>query len=236
LEHLHLLKDQLIIITGGSSGIGLATANALIKGGATVIATSRKIEFSKAPIIPNSLNYQYLDVNIVSSINDFFLWLREHNHSLSVLINNAGIGIFKPFIEIKLEEWNSIVTTNLSGSFLCSQQAIPLMEKNGGGRIINIGSVVELAGIENNSAYAASKGGLKALSLVISSEFQKKNITATHISLGAVYSDIWKERNGFCQKDMLAIDRVADTIKYIASLPHEIRIDHIELTPLKKIL
>ncbi|HLX53888.1 MAG TPA: SDR family oxidoreductase, partial [Aquella sp.] len=178
----------------------------------------------------------YLDVTNASSIDQFFLWLSQQNQQLSILINNAGVGIFKPIIKISLEEWNTIIATNLTGAFLCSKHACILMNKSGGGRIINIGSVVELAGIADNAAYAASKSGLRAMSFVISEEGRNTNITSTHITLGAVYSDIWKDRPGFNKKDMLNIEHVSETIKYIAGLSYDVRIDSLEITPATKIL
>lgn len=231
-----MLKDKLIVITGGKSGLGLAVAKKLQEKKATVITTTRDISFNYNKVIPNMINQQYLDVSDTNSVDKFFQWLNEQNQKLSVLINNAGIGIFKPLTEVNLDEWNLIINTNLTGAFLCSKQSCLLMKKTGGGRIINIGSIVELAGIEDNGAYAASKSGLRAMSFVISAEGHKTNITSTHITLGAVYSDIWKERPGFNKEDMLNIEHVSDTISYIASLPCNVRIDNLEITPPTKIL
>src|SRR6185437_2465587 len=231
-----MLKDKLIIITGGKGGLGLAMAKKLNENMATVITTSRDICFNPNRITPNTINQQYLDINDASSVDQFFLWVSQQNQQLSILINNAGVGIFKPFTEISLEEWNAIISTNLTGAFQCSKHACLLMNKSGGGRIINIGSVVELAGIANNAAYAASKSGLRAMSFVISEEGRKTNITSTHITLGAVYSDIWKDRPGFNKADMLNIKHLSDTIEYIAGLPCDVRIDSLEITPATKIL
>jgi NAD(P)-dependent dehydrogenase (short-subunit alcohol dehydrogenase family) len=231
-----MLKDILIVITGGKSGLGQTIAKKLHENLATVITTSREIPFNHNKIRLNAINHQYLDVTNADSVNKFFLWLSHQSLKPSVLINNAGIGIFKPIIEISLEEWNSIINTNLTGAFLCSKHAYKSMSKSGGGRIINIGSVVELAGIEDNAAYAASKSGLRAMSFVISQEGRTANVTSTHITLGAVYSDIWKNRAGFNKEDMLDIEHVSEIIRYIASLPFNIRIDNLEITPSTKIL
>ncbi len=230
-----MLNDKLILITGGNSGIGYAVAQKLVSDRVTVITTSRNNRFNDRDLIPNTINRQYLDVTNKESVDKLFLWISQQSQKLSVLINNAGIGIFKPFSKITADEWNTVIATNLTGSFLCSKSAFSLMQQTGG-RIINIGSIVELAGIEDNSAYAASKSGLRGLSFVISQEGRKINVTATHITLGAVYSDIWNNRAEFSKDDMLDIEHVAESIKYIANLPNNIRIDNFEITPLKKIL
>ncbi|MCX8515002.1 MAG: SDR family NAD(P)-dependent oxidoreductase [Burkholderiales bacterium] len=229
-------KNKLIVITGGAKGIGLAIAQKLIAVPVTVIITSRQFDFTPQTLKINAVNQQFLDVNIPQTIQNFFTWLEQQDFELIGLINNAGIGIFKPFTDISLDEWNSVITTNLSGAFYCSQLAFKIMAKFNGGRILNIGSIVELAGIKHNAAYAASKAGLKALSLVISDEGKNSNISSTHIALGAVYTDIWLERNQFKQEEMLNIEDVANTICYLVNLSPSVRVDYIEITPPKKIL
>lgn len=95
---------------------------------------------------------------------------------------------------------------------------------------------MDTAGVRDNSCYAASKRGLKGLSSVISEEGIKYNISATHISLGAIYSSIWEGRQEFSKNDMLNVEYVAKIISYIANQPASIRMDQIEITPPKKIL
>jgi NAD(P)-dependent dehydrogenase (short-subunit alcohol dehydrogenase family) len=232
----HMKKNKLIIITGGAKGIGLAIAKKLITEAVTVVITSRQFEFKSDELKINAINQQFLDVTETATIDKFFAWVLQQDYELVGLINNAGIGVFKPFTDISLTEFNSIIATNLTGAFYCSQLAFKIMAQANGGRILNIGSIVELAGIKYNSAYAASKAGLKAMSLVINDEGIKDNISSTHVALGAVYSNIWAERGQFKPEQMLDIEHVANTISYLINLPPSVRVDYIEITPNTKIL
>lgn len=232
-----MLINKLIIITGGTSGIGHAIAKYSNKDNATIIITSRNIDIHDNQIEIGKINKQYLDVSNSESITKFFNWIAKQQIRPEIFINNAGIGVFKDFTEISESEVKNIIDTNLMGSFLCAQQASKLMKTSGnGGRIINIGSIVELGGISLNSIYAATKAGVRAMSLVISQELYKYNITSTHIALGAVYSSIWDNREGFCRNDMLDVEHVAQAIINLIKLPHNVRIDYLEIVPPKKIL
>src|SRR6185437_8477610 len=133
----------------------------------------------------------------------FFVWLESLGKKLAVLVNNAGIGVFKPFTDITLNEWNSMIQTNLTGAFLCSREATKLMLANGGGRIINVGSIAEKIPLANNVAYGASKSGLKGLSNILNEEYKHDKIRVTHICLGATYTDIWADRPEFSKDNML---------------------------------
>jgi len=225
-----------ILITGANSGLGSIISDKLIKLGHTVIATSRKYEWMQYNLLSqNMLCKQYVDVTSEKSINQLFAWLKSLNISVDVLINNAGVGIFKPFTETTLDEWNIVIQTNLTGAFLCAREAYKSMQ-TAGGRIINIGSIAEKIPLANNVAYGASKNGLKALSAILNEEGKTQKIRSTHITLGATYTDIWKTRPEFNKENMLNPELVADYISYIALLPLEIRIDNIEILPEKGVL
>ena len=226
-----------ILITGGNGGLGKSIANKLVQLNHRVIVTSRAFEPKYEDIVSdNRLIKQYLDVTDECSVKQLFTWLTTSNIKLDILINNAGIGVFKPLVEITLDEWNSVIATNLTGAFLCAKEACKNMQVNGGGRIINIGSVAEKIPLPDNAVYGASKGALKIFSAILNEEAGHEKIRATHITLGATYTDIWKTRLEFNKEDMLDPSLVADYISYIALLPLSIRIDHVEILPEKGIL
>lgn len=230
------VKNKTILVTGGRVGLGEAVAKKLLEAGHTVIVTSRIFNFANITSIQqNSLISQRMDVTSESSIKQVFAWIDTLNIKIDVLINNAGVGIFKPFSEITLEEWNIMVQTNLTGAFLCCKEAYKNMKKNGG-RIINIGSIVEKIPLSFNAAYAATKTGLKSLSATINEECKFDKVRVTHIILGATNTEIWKTREGFSKEDMLDPEVVANQISNIALLPLSIRIDNIEIVPEKGVL
>ena len=149
-----VFKNKLIVLSGGMKGLGEALAKVLNNNFATVVVTSRNIDFNPNKIQIGSINAQNLDVTNEASIDRFFSWLSQQEIPLSAFINNAGIGVFKEFIELSILEIKSVIDTNLTGAFMCSQHAVKIMkEQNYGGRIIHIGSIVELGGLQLNSIY-----------------------------------------------------------------------------------
>jgi len=240
VESLAHINDtnQIAIVTGGERGLGKEIANRLIKNGIKVIVTSRSYEFNTSckDFKKQMLIKQHLDVTNENSVIEFFAWIRSLKKQLIILVNNAGVGIFKPFTETTLNEWESMIQTNLTGAFLCAREVSKIMLKNGGGRIINIGSIVEKIPLTNNAAYGASKSGLKGLSNLLNEEYKRNKIRVTHVCLGASYTDIWCGREGFSKEDMLDATVVADCIAFIAFLPLSVRLDNIEIFPEKGVL
>lgn len=229
--------DKLILITGGTSGLGLALATQLLDSKTKVIVTSRKADFNETTSLPTgSIFIQQLDVTCESSVLKLFSWVASLPEKLTVLINNAGTGVFKPLEEITLDEWNATMQTNLTGSFLCAREAFRLFKLNGGGRIINIGSIANKIPLINNLAYGASKWGLNGLSVNLAEEGRAHRIQITHVTLGATYTDIWKSRPEFCQDDMLSPKDVAAYLAHIVLLPLSMAVNHVEILPEKGVL
>lgn len=227
-------ENKIALVTGGSRGLGKHIINKLLSNGITVISTSRKFQFDNSTNIQDKkLIEQYLDVTNESSVNNLFSWIKSLNKELFVLVNNAGIGVFKSFLDIPLKEWELIIQTNLTGSFLCSREASKIMIQHGGGRIINIGSIADKLPLPFNTAYGVSKAGLRSLSAIVNEEYKFNKIRITHVCLGAVNTDIWDNREGFSTNDMLQPEVVADCITYLALLPLNVRLDNIEIFPEK---
>lgn len=229
--------DGIALVTGGTRGIGKAAADQLSRLGFGVVVTSRTAPFDeRADVLSGKVIVQQLDVSQEESVARLFAWLAQRSSPLAILVNNAGIGAFANLDNIPAATWAQIIDVNLTGAFLCSQRAAHAMSKAGGGRIINIGSIVDKVPTPQNAAYGASKWGLRGLSRTIAEELKEQNVRVTHISLGAVWSDIWADRSGFSKADMLDVADVGGVIAYIASLPLSIRIDEFEMTPAKGIL
>lgn len=113
---------------------------------------------------------------VSNTVNDF--------GSIDVLINNAGLSLNAISWKMDIESWNKVIAVNLTGPFLCIKHVIPVMKKNGWGRIINISSVVAQIGVPGTVAYSVSKAGLEGLTKTVSKEMAKLNITINNISLG----------------------------------------------------
>lgn len=229
------LAGKVVLVTGGGRGIGRAIADQLAAAGAVVWATSRTAPSPAAILTPAPGGVQRvgLDVTDAASVQAVFAALDRVHGRIDVLVNNAGMGVFKPFEDITLSEFRQVMDTNLVGAFLCAQAAYTRMKSGLGGRIVNIGSIAGAMPLEQNGAYGVSKYGLAGLSAILNEEGKHHNIRVTLLTLGAVYTDIWKDRSGFHESDMLQVDDVASAVLEIAQRPLHVRIDAITLLPSK---
>ena len=160
------LKDKVAIVTGGSRGIGFSVAAALLAEGAKVFVCGRDqkaldsaLEKLRTTALAN-VDGCTADIRAYEDCRKMVRVASERFGGLDILVNNAGVGFFKPVDQLSVEEWDTIIHTNLSGVFYCCREAIPLMRKRGGGYIFNVSSLAGVNPMPNGSAYNASKFGL----------------------------------------------------------------------------
>jgi len=232
------MEGKVVIITGGARGLGKTMAEYMARVGAAVWVTSRQApkpsQEQKAAC--GEVREVYLDVDSEASILELFEQIDAVYGRVDVLVNNAGIGIFKPVVETTLEEWESIMRTNLTGLFLCSREAFKRMQAQDGGRIINIASVSGFIPIVENGAYGASKYAVRGFSQILNEEGKLHNIRVSIVSPGAVYTEIWEGREEFEPSDMLKPEDIAETVLDIARRPLHVRIDEVKILPPKGVL
>ncbi len=182
------LKNKNIIITGASGGIGNSIIKKLYEAGANILASGTKIERL------NELKKKFEKINIISfdisqstKIEEFIEnATNELGGNLDCIINNAGITQDNLAIRMSLDEWQKVIDTNLTSTFLMSKFAIKKMLKNKSGKIVNITSVVGHTGNIGQSNYTASKAGIIAMSKSLAIEYAKKNININCISPGFI--------------------------------------------------
>jgi|TARA_A100001011_G_scaffold275303_1_gene284896 3-oxoacyl-[acyl-carrier protein] reductase len=182
------LKNKNIIITGASGGIGNSIIKKLYEVGANILASGTKIERL------NELKKKFEKINIISfdisqstKIEEFIEnATNELGGNLDCIINNAGITQDNLAIRMSLDEWQKVIDTNLTSTFLMSKFAIKKMLKNKSGKIVNITSVVGHTGNIGQSNYTASKAGIIAMSKSLAIEYAKKNININCISPGFI--------------------------------------------------
>src|SRR5438093_1142568 len=190
-----LLKDRMVFITGGSQGIGRACALILAEAGAHIAIGSRNLEKLNAVVQEveqtgrRSLAVK-VDINDPMQIRAAFAEVVQQFGRIDVLVNNAGITRDGLLLRMKKEEWDSVLQTNLTGVFLCSQEAIKTMLKQRYGRIINIASVVGQSGNPGQANYAAAKAGIIGFTKSLAQEVASRNITANAIAPGYILTDI----------------------------------------------
>ncbi|UOF90292.1 SDR family oxidoreductase [Fodinisporobacter ferrooxydans] len=181
------LKDQKVIVTGGSKGIGRDIALAFARLGAKVAITGRE-ETALQTAVEEMRQYQpdsfYIiaDMQKVESISNMIEEAAACMNGLDVLINNAGINIPKPALEVTEDDWDRILDTNLKGTFFCAQRAGKHMIAQGRGKIINIVSQMAFVGYKNRTAYCSSKGGAVQLTKALSVEWAPYNIKVNAVA------------------------------------------------------
>ncbi|MHA2108233.1 MAG: SDR family NAD(P)-dependent oxidoreductase [Candidatus Hodarchaeales archaeon] len=156
------LKNKRVVITGGASGIGAATVSRFISEGSLVTILDRdESALSKIKaIIPDIVGIIKTDVVKLSDINSAFDKVKNLMGGLDVLVNNAGISIRSPFLDISLSQWEEVLSVNLTGVFLVAQAAAKMMLADSGGVLLNMGSTNGIAGYPFYASYNASKAGV----------------------------------------------------------------------------
>jgi NAD(P)-dependent dehydrogenase (short-subunit alcohol dehydrogenase family) len=172
-----------MLITGAAGGIGRATVRLFAQSGWRVIGVDRA-EFGED--FPENGLFIQADISDPNQIHEIYARASGFTSKLDAVVNNAAVQISKPLIETSVEEWDMVMASNLRSVFLGAKLAYPLLKEAGGGAIVNTSSVHAVATSANIAAYAASKGGLLALTRALAIEFAPANIRVNAILPGAV--------------------------------------------------
>ena len=187
------LSRRVAIVTGGNGGIGLGMAQGLAAAGAAVVVAARDRDKSAAAVRElEGLGAQALavevDVTREASCRAMVEAARERFGRLDVLVNNAGTNIRKQPEDYRLDEWHMVLETNLTSAFMCCQAAYPAMKAAGGGKIINIGSMMSIFGASFTAPYAATKGGIVQLTRALACAWAKDRIQVNAVLPGWIDS------------------------------------------------
>ncbi len=227
------LDGKNIFVTGGSRGIGHAICLALAKEGANIAFTFKDNSVLATELINDikkigveALSFK-CDVRNRESLKDIFSKLDKKWGHLDVLVNNAGINNPTDFNKITDNEWDEVLSVNLKGPFIVTQEALALLEKSHSSSIINIGSVSGQYGGPRTAHYAASKAGLISLSQVIARFGASKGIRSNTIAAGIISSDMGSEglkssvvakaAESIVLKRLGSYDEVSNVVIFLAS-------------------
>ncbi len=231
------LAQQVAIITGASGGIGQATARALAAEGASLVLTARRGEvlhdLTEALLAEGHEALAVVaDVTDAAQVAEVVRQTQEAFGRIDLLVNAAGIGILKPFLDLTEGDLDQMWAVNCKGTFLMSQAAARVMATQKRGTIINVVGVLGRAPMANSAGYAASKYAVNGLSKVLAQDLRRMGIRTTALYLGGVDSPFWDAIDMRVQRDkMLSVTDAANAVVYAATQPDAIVLNELVLQP-----
>jgi 3-oxoacyl-[acyl-carrier protein] reductase len=232
------LKGKRALVTGASKGIGLAIASALAREGVDVAICARqdaqleqaRKQVQKAGPEPK-IRAHACDVSKATAVSELFEFVDQELGGLDILINNAGLGIFRPTAELTVKEWDQMLGTNLSGAFYCSKLALERFKKASCGFIINISSLAGKNPFAGGSGYNASKFGMNGFSEAMMLDHRHDNVSVSYIMPGSVATE-FSGTSGEDKSDWkIAPEDIADIVLHILQMPGRTLISRVEVRP-----
>jgi 2-dehydro-3-deoxy-D-gluconate 5-dehydrogenase len=192
------LRKRVALITGGNGGIGLGMAKGFASSGAAVIIAGRnqtKGQSALSELHALGAQAEFVELDVLTEASCYRAIQRavERFGRLDILVNNAGTSVRKAPKDLTMQDWHLVMDTNLTSAFLCSQAAYPHMLHTGGGKIINIGSMMSIFGMPFATAYAASKGGVVQMTKAMATAWAKDNIQVNAILPGWIDTDLTRD-------------------------------------------
>lgn len=186
LQNLFSLSGQVALVTGASRGFGLEIAKLFAEAGATVILNGRYRDTLQeaAGTLGGKADIAVFDVADTEASTTAVAEIEKQHGKLDILVNNAGTNIRKPLAEVTLQDWRTVLDTNLTGAFALARASALGMARRGHGRIINIGSVLSILGRANIAAYTASKHGIVGFTKSFAAELGASGVTCNAIAPG----------------------------------------------------
>ena len=226
-----ILSGKYAVVTGATRGIGRSIAERLLDEGASVAICGRTAKSTDAAV--KELRPRGNAIGIACDIGDdaqvarLFQFVKENFPSLDYLINNAGVGVFRPAGELSVEDWRRIIDTNLSGVFYCTRQAILVM-KGRGGYIVNISSLAGKNPFAGGAAYNASKFGLNGFSEAVMLDHRHDDIRVSYIMPGSVATEFG---SGGGDDWKIAPEDIAEIVMSLLRMPERTLVSRVEVRP-----
>lgn len=217
------MSKPIAIITGASTGIGRSLAVRFSSKYLVYLISRNEKNLIKTKELIETNNGEckiiIADISKSDSINKIYSQL-ENKDKIDLLINNAGIGIFKNISETTIEDWDNTINTNLRGSFLMTKMVVEQLKSNKSGKIVFISSVAGLQPYKNSTAYVSSKYAIRGFASSLREELREHNIKVISVFPGAVNTPIWDDKNMDELRDgMMKAEDLSDTIYHAVNSP-----------------
>lgn len=234
------LDGKIALVTGASQGIGLGIARGLAAEGASLILTARNAERLRQNAEALSGTGSTVlavpaDVTDEAQVREVFRQTMERFGKLDLLVNNAGIFDGGPLDELSVETWDRVMATNLRGPFLCTREAIRIMKRQRGGRIINVGSISAQRVRPNSAAYSTSKHGLWGLTQVTALEGRDFGITCGCLHPGNVEVETLAQARRENGEPVMSADTIAQAAVAMALLPPNVNMLEAIVLPINQL-
>lgn len=233
------MSQRVVWVTGASTGIGFEIAKAFSKNGDIVIATARRksrlVSLVNEIRFANREAYAFVcNVQSERSVVSTKKKILEKCGTIDIIINNAGITVFRPFIETKSYEFDDLMDTNLKGGFLMAKAVLPLFIKKRKGHIINLLSVAAQTRFTDSAIYSASKAAMMSMFNVLREEVRKFKVKVTNIYPGPVDTAMWDPRARTKYRNrMMTPKEIADIVVSVANQPKKVVIEDVVIRPMR---
>jgi NAD(P)-dependent dehydrogenase (short-subunit alcohol dehydrogenase family) len=234
------LADKRAVVTGGTKGIGLEVARALLSAGADVVICGRNrqhIDLALSELKNGApgrkVAAQVADVSDSGSVHGLFSFVDQELGGLDILVNNAGSAVFRPAAELTVEDWNRIIGTNLSGAFYCSREALSRFRSGAGGWIVNISSLAGKNPFAGGAAYNASKFGLNGMTEALMLDHRQDDVRVSYIMPGSVDTAFGGHPGQEKSEWKIAPEDIAEIVLDILRKPGRTLVSRVEVRPAK---
>jgi NAD(P)-dependent dehydrogenase (short-subunit alcohol dehydrogenase family) len=229
------VKDQVCLVTGGTRGIGRAIARLLLLEGAAVAICGQRqdtVDLAVAELAAETagkVKGKAADVKSYEEVGELFRFVDAEFGGLDVLVNNAGVGIFRHVRELSLDEWKRTMETNLYGAFYCSREALFRFATRSGGYIVNIGSMAGANAFAGGAAYNASKFGLTGFTEAMMQDVRSENVRVSYVMPGSVATGFGGHVDGADWK--IWPEDVAEIVHWLLKMPQRTLVSRVEVRP-----
>jgi len=229
------LRGKVAVVTGGTRGIGRAIVESLLAEGAKLAfcgISERSVDTALQQLAGRGdVLGMVADVSKLDQVKHFIGAVQHRFDAVDVLINNAGAGVFRPTMELAPEEWDRMISLNLSGAYYCSHQVLPIFKQRGGGDIINISSLAGKNPFAGGAGYNASKFGLNGFSEAMMLDHRGDGVRVSSIMPGSVATEFGGGNSASGNEWKIAPEDIADIVISLLRMPRRTTVSRVEVRP-----